>query len=106
MRQRFTGLFGMPLVPSRILKTGNISGGGKQTYQMNPANSDEAMREVQLDINEGADMVMVKPGMPYLDIVQKSKSDIRRTNFCLSGQRGIRHADGRSPEWLAEIMRL
>jgi porphobilinogen synthase len=49
--------------------------GDKRTYQMNPANSDEAIREVALDIQEGADMVMVKPGMPYLDIVQRVKSE-------------------------------
>ena len=51
----------------------NLAGGGKQTYQMDPANSDEAIREVALDIAEGADMVMVKPGMPYLDIVRRVK---------------------------------
>jgi len=45
--------------------------GDKRTYQMDPANSDEALREVGLDIAEGADMVMVKPGMPYLDIVRR-----------------------------------
>ncbi|MEO5337833.1 MAG: porphobilinogen synthase [Magnetospirillum sp. WYHS-4] len=48
--------------------------GDKKTYQMDPANSDEALREVALDIKEGADMVMVKPGLPYLDIVQRVKS--------------------------------
>lgn len=63
------------------LKAGNISGGGKQTYQMNPGNSDEAIREVQLDIDEGADMVMVKPGMPYLDIVQRVKSTFGLPTF-------------------------
>jgi porphobilinogen synthase len=47
--------------------------GGKRTYQMDPANSDEAMREVALDLAEGADMVMVKPGLPYLDIVRRLK---------------------------------
>ena len=47
--------------------------GDKRTYQMDPANTDEAMREVALDIAEGADMVMVKPGMPYLDIVARVK---------------------------------
>src|SRR5205823_5610122 len=46
----------------------NLAGGDKKTYQMDPANGDEALREVALDIAEGADMVMVKPGMPYLDI--------------------------------------
>jgi len=47
--------------------------GDKKTYQMDPANTDEALREVALDIDEGADMVMVKPGMPYLDIVRRVK---------------------------------
>lgn len=51
----------------------NLGGGDKRTYQMDPANSDEAIREVALDISEGADMVMVKPGMPYLDIVRRVK---------------------------------
>jgi len=51
----------------------NLGGGDKRTYQMDPANSDEAIREVALDISEGADMVMVKPGMPYLDIVRRGK---------------------------------
>lgn len=49
----------------------------KMTYQMDPANSDEALREVRLDIEEGADMVMVKPGMPYLDIVRRVKDEFR-----------------------------
>lgn len=48
-----------------------LGGDGKKTYQMNPANSDEALREVALDIQEGADMVMVKPGLPYLDIIRR-----------------------------------
>jgi porphobilinogen synthase len=52
---------------------GNLGGGSKYTYQMDPANSDEALQEVWLDIQEGADMVMVKPGMPYLDIVRRVK---------------------------------
>jgi porphobilinogen synthase len=47
--------------------------GDKRTYQMDPANTEEAMREVALDLDEGADMVMVKPGMPYLDIVRRTK---------------------------------
>lgn len=51
----------------------NLKGGSKSTYQMDPANSDEALREVGLDINEGADMVMVKPGLPYLDIIRRIK---------------------------------
>ena len=52
----------------------SLGGGNKYSYQMDPANSDEALREVELDLNEGADMVMVKPGMPYLDVVQRVKS--------------------------------
>ncbi|HEX8987424.1 MAG TPA: porphobilinogen synthase [Rhodocyclaceae bacterium] len=54
---------------------GNLGKGNKYTYQMDPANSDEALREVALDIEEGADMVMVKPGMPYLDIVRRVKDE-------------------------------
>jgi len=53
---------------------GNLKGGNKYTYQMDPANSDEAIREVALDLEEGADMVMVKPGMPCLDIVRRVKT--------------------------------
>ncbi|MEB2607160.1 porphobilinogen synthase [Burkholderia cenocepacia] len=55
----------------------NLGKGNKMTYQMDPANSDEALREVRLDIDEGADMVMVKPGMPYLDIVRRVKDEFR-----------------------------
>ncbi|HUP92315.1 MAG TPA: porphobilinogen synthase [Solimonas sp.] len=51
----------------------NLGSGGKQTYQMDPANSDEALREVALDLAEGADIVMVKPGMPYLDVIRRVK---------------------------------
>ncbi len=54
---------------------GNLGKGNKYSYQMDPANSDEALREVQLDLAEGADMVMVKPGMPYLDIVRRVKDE-------------------------------
>jgi porphobilinogen synthase len=54
---------------------GNLGKGNKYTYQMDPANSDEAIREVALDLQEGADMVMVKPGMPYLDIVRRVKDE-------------------------------
>ncbi len=54
---------------------GNLGAGNKYTYQMDPANSDEALREVALDIEEGADMVMIKPGMPYLDIVRRVKEE-------------------------------
>lgn len=55
------------------LESGGLLKGDKKTYQMNPANSDEALREVALDLAEGADMVMVKPGMPYLDIISRIK---------------------------------
>ncbi len=54
---------------------GNLGKGDKKTYQMDPANSDEALREVAMDIEEGADMFMVKPGMPYLDIVRRVKQE-------------------------------
>jgi porphobilinogen synthase len=53
----------------------NLGKGNKYNYQMDPANSDEAIKEVALDIEEGADMVMVKPGMPYLDIVRRVKDE-------------------------------
>ncbi|MCC7084832.1 MAG: porphobilinogen synthase [Pirellulales bacterium] len=59
----------------------NLGGGDKRTYQMNPANGDEALREVALDIAEGADMVMVKPGMPYLDIVRRVKDAFHVPTF-------------------------
>lgn len=59
----------------------NLGKGDKCTYQMDPANSNEALREVALDIAEGADMVMVKPGMPYLDIVRRVKDEFRVPTF-------------------------
>jgi porphobilinogen synthase len=55
--------------------------GDKRTYQMDPANSDEALREVALDLEEGADMVMVKPGMPYLDIIRRVKDEFGFPTF-------------------------
>ena len=60
---------------------GNLGKGDKKVYQMDPGNSDEALREVALDIAEGADMVMVKPGMPYLDIVRRVKDEFRVPTF-------------------------
>jgi porphobilinogen synthase len=60
---------------------GNLGKSDKKTYQMDPANSDEALREVALDIAEGADMVMVKPGMPYLDIVRRVKDEFGMPTF-------------------------
>jgi porphobilinogen synthase len=61
--------------------SGNALKGDKKTYQMDPANSDEALREVAMDIAEGADMVMVKPGMPYLDIVRRVRESFQVPTF-------------------------
>ncbi len=60
---------------------GNLGGGNKDSYQMDPANTDEALWEVSLDLEEGADMVMVKPGMPYLDIVRRVKDQFGAPTF-------------------------
>jgi porphobilinogen synthase len=59
----------------------NLGKASKATYQMDPANGDEALREVAFDIDEGADMVMVKPGLPYLDIVRRVKETFRMPTF-------------------------
>ena len=59
----------------------NLGGGDKYSYQVDPGNSDEAIREVELDLAEGADMVMVKPGMPYLDIVFRVKHELGVPTF-------------------------
>ena len=59
----------------------NLAGGDKYSYQMDPANTDEALHEVRMDINEGADYVMVKPGLPYLDIVQRVSSEFKLPTF-------------------------
>ncbi len=64
-----------------IDSAGFLKGETKDTYQMDPANSDEALREVALDIDEGADMIMVKPGLPYLDIIQRVKSQFGVPTF-------------------------
>jgi porphobilinogen synthase len=73
---------------------GNIKGGDKKSYQMDPANSDEAILEITLDINEGADMIMVKPGMPYLDVVQRCKSECKVPTFAyqVSGEYAMHQA--------------
>jgi len=63
------------------VQTGGLLKGDKKTYQMNPANSDEALHEVALDIAEGADMVMVKPGLPYLDIIRRVKDTFAMPTF-------------------------
>ena len=59
----------------------NLGGGDKKTYQMDPANSDEAIHECALDLDEGADMIMVKPGMPYLDVVRRVKDQLKAPTF-------------------------
>jgi len=59
----------------------NIKGGDKKTYQMDPANTDEALHECALDLEEGADMIMVKPGMPYLDVVRRVKEELKAPTF-------------------------
>jgi len=61
--------------------SGNLKGGNKFSYQMDPANSDEAIHECALDLQEGADMIMVKPGMPYLDIVSRVKRELGAPTF-------------------------
>jgi porphobilinogen synthase len=60
---------------------GNLGGGNKYSYQMDPANSNEALREVELDLEEGADMVMIKPGLPYLDIIRRIKDSFEVPTF-------------------------
>ncbi|NMR24615.1 porphobilinogen synthase [Pseudoalteromonas sp. NEC-BIFX-2020_015] len=82
---------------------GNLKGADKKTYQMDPANSDEAIREVALDLQEGADMVMVKPGMPYLDIVRRVKDEFGVPTFAyqVSGEYAM-HKAAIDNGWLAE----
>ncbi|SHF45224.1 porphobilinogen synthase [Vibrio gazogenes] len=72
----------------------NLKGGNKKTYQMDPANTDEALQEVALDVGEGADMVMVKPGMPYLDVVRRVKSELQVPTFAyqVSGEYAMHKA--------------
>ncbi len=66
---------------SAVGSAGNLGKGNKFTYQMDPANSDEALHEVGLDLAEGADMVMVKPGLPYLDVLYRVKQQFRRPTY-------------------------
>lgn len=81
----------------------NIKGGNKLSYQMDPANSDEALHEVSQDIYEGADMVMVKPGMPYLDIVRRVKDTFQVPTYAyqVSGEYAM-HMAAIQNGWLAE----
>lgn len=80
---------------------GNLGKGNKFTYQMDPANSDEALQEIALDLDEGADMVMVKPGMPYLDIVRRVKDEFKVPTFVyqVSGEYAMLQAAGQQ-NWL------
>ena len=75
---------------------GTLKSKGKESYQMDPANGDEALREVALDLAEGADMVMIKPGMPYLDIVRRVKDGFGVPTFAyqVSGEYAMIHAAG------------
>ncbi|HIF9154944.1 TPA: porphobilinogen synthase [Photobacterium damselae] len=83
--------------------SGNLKGGDKKTYQMDPANSDEALHEVAMDLNEGADMVMVKPGMPYLDVVRRVKTELQVPTFAyqVSGEYAM-HMAAIQNGWLKE----
>ena len=82
---------------------GNLGKGNKYTYQMDPANADEALREVELDLAEGADMVMVKPGMLYLDVVQRVKARFGAPTFVyqVSGEYAMLKAAAQNG-WLDE----
>lgn len=83
--------------------SGNLGAGNKYTYQMDPANSDEALWEVGLDLQEGADMVMVKPGMPYLDILRRVKDEFKAPTFVyqVSGEYAMLKAAAQNG-WLNE----
>ena len=83
----------------------NLGKADKFTYQMDPANSDEALHEVAMDLNEGADMVMVKPGMPYLDIVQRVKEHHKVPTFVyqVSGEYAM-HQAAIANGWLSEAV--
>lgn len=85
----------------------NLGKGSKATYQMDPANSDEALHEVALDLAEGADMVMVKPGMPYLDILRRVKDEFRAPTFVyqVSGEYAM-HMAAIQNGWLSEAVIL
>ena len=82
---------------------GNLGGGNKYSYQQDPANSDEALYEVALDLQEGADMVMVKPGMPYLDIVRRVKDEFKAPTYVyqVSGEYAMLKAAAQNG-WLDE----
>lgn len=83
--------------------SGNLGGGNKYSYQMDPANSDEALHECALDIAEGADMIMVKPGMPYLDIVRRVKDELAVPTYAyqVSGEYAM-HCAAFAQGWLSK----
>ncbi len=78
-----------------------VLSGDKKTYQMDPANSDEALHEIAMDLSEGADMVMIKPGMPYLDLVRRAKETFQKPTFVyqVSGEYAMIMAAGQN-DWL------
>ena len=82
---------------------GNLGGAGKHSYQMDPGNSDEALHEVALDLEEGADMVMIKPGMPYLDIIRRVKDEFGVPTYAyqVSGEYAM-HMAAIDNGWLSE----
>ncbi|MGM8934208.1 porphobilinogen synthase [Pseudomonas neustonica] len=86
---------------------GNLGKGNKATYQMDPANGDEALQEIAADLAEGADMVMVKPGMPYLDIVHRVKESFKVPTFAyqVSGEYAM-HCAAINNGWLSEAVIL
>jgi porphobilinogen synthase len=81
----------------------NLGKSNKNSYQMDPANSDEALREIQLDLEEGADMIMIKPGMPYLDIIRRAKDQFGAPTFAyqVSGEYAMLKAASQNG-WLEE----
>ena len=81
----------------------NLAGADKYSYQMDPANSNEALHEVMLDIDEGADMVMIKPGLPYLDIVRRVSEELQFPTFVyqVSGEYAMLKAAGQQG-WIDE----
>ena len=83
----------------------NLGTGDKKTYQMDPANGDEALQEIAMDIDEGADMVMVKPGMPYLDVVRRVKEKFAVPTFAyqVSGEYAM-HMAAIEKGWLSEAV--
>ena len=90
---------------SAVGSAGNLGKGNKYTYQMDPANSDEALHEVGLDLAEGADMVMVKPGLPYLDVLYRVKQQFRRPTYAyqVSGEYAMIKAAAANG-WIDETM--